>query len=284
MNLPFFLWPVIGGVVIFVLFLTRPLLPPNFEAALFEFSQQRLEAFPQKDSIPRVIALGTSRARCATYIDKEMENFFSSYHPAAMHFLRITRSGGFFAEFEPLLPKLLDTFPDVILIEPSILLYQWENSQELYPRKVLKEKIRCFLCGDPFAQKLYWEEQISEIKNENKTEALFKDYLKIRKKTQEWVPISFSLVHQFLEEARNRGIRVILLDIPACKIVEDQLKEEEALKRERMAYLQKTYDLKIWRFEQNESLDYYSDFSHFNKKGQREFSLWLCDHLYELTL
>ncbi len=274
-DIPLYLWPIIGGLFFAII----ALFPSKYLE--YQLDKKRLETFAQEKSpnCLQIIALGSSRTQCGVFFDQKMESLYASLYPSQIHFLRFTKSGAIFSAFESIFAEILAVRPDLILLEPEMLFYKKKDSH-FSLLNYLNTKQRAFYLITSSGKKKYQEEQEKELN---------KGFLGVRqtKEVLEHVQFlkSFLLsesiapsVDQFLKKAKEQGVRLILLDFPRSKIIEDELEEKRRLEKLAIAHCQNTYGMEVWTFNLPESNDsWYLDFGHFNERGQEQFSAWLIE-------
>lgn len=121
--LPLQLWLYITATSIslislfYIFFLPTP--PPPSEA-FYQYNAPRLSALKQEKK-KKIIMLGDSRLRYATYSDNDMEILLSSKTNKDMSVVRLVNNWAVFNEFNQLIPLMLNTHPDLFVIQENVI-------------------------------------------------------------------------------------------------------------------------------------------------------------------
>ncbi|MBB64638.1 MAG: hypothetical protein CMO81_06195 [Waddliaceae bacterium] len=258
---------------------------PLWESSFEELSRERLEAFSQKNDKPKVLAIGSSLLRCATVYDHEMEEKIKEEVGEDIYFLRLTRSASSFEYTESLLEDFLQSGAQIILFEARSLFYELPQSSDSIPhhalmshRYYLKQLILHGLSCKDAAKKRYDGEQTRDRQAKNHSQQRLQEHCFIADQFRMMETIPENLQY-FLKEAQSKNIRIVILDIPRSKELNEHLYTENQKFRSMLTELQKEYALDLWSYPETPNLDELFDWAHYGPEPRKRFCTWLSQQI-----
>jgi len=285
---PLVVWAVVALISAAFFLLSLPAFDRyrTADRVFHEASAMRLESFKARSGgakkTLRVIAIGSSLMGKAVFIDSEMESLAKSRGLDGLEFMRLTRPAGNITGFMPLSAAIYEATPDIILVESYSALYDRNAVKNAFSRKyvaflkaMLMESLKAGRPLLPRAEEAHAEEDFERPLLGNLA-------LSIDSLISHWNErslIDTDVSGPFFSGAAERGIRVVLVDIPRDPEFERRAGgpgHEEATLRKR---LEEEYGAMSLRFPRAIGEKSYSDHVHLNGEGRLEFSLWLIEEL-----
>lgn len=250
--------------------------------SFIRYNKERLHAFSTV-SEKRVVAIGTSLLFHGTFFDNRMSDFGKKNGFGRFSYLQITRNGGFFEDFVPLMPAITDAKPNVVVIQSNLLLLSRDKIDRLKRAIARHKKYLKYILSFPlvhFVPSKLTDTQLTTASGDatNQNSVFFASVTKDLRKYEVrdiTLPKDFE---DFFERAREQKIKIIIIDIPRYEKVEEvitQLPENRQKLSSLIRYLKENYDIEYLEYPEKLGLEYYMDFSHFNQKGRERYSIWL---------
>ena len=288
----------IWALVIVAVPLSRPpeilgIEVPHSEA-FQEFNDPRLDAFgsgplTQVAGGPeplRVVALGNSRLKHATFDDHRFGDFAAMLGEEQVEYLRIVNNWAVFKDFELITEQILALEPDVVVLQLELLgLERGTLGRTILTREYIIWRLAGYGPWNPRnadQDELQFHKPCTNIQTE---EALSRRL----ERTYEWLredtaAESARLAREFIAKASSLGIRVVLLGIPMT----ERMEQERPSNPQRLLEIARELEAKangVIYLNYPEVLpdDRYCDFVHMNEPGREEFSAWLVRELVGLA-
>lgn len=253
----------------------------------FEHHSKRLADF-KSDNLGeglKVVGVGTSLLRASTYYDKDMNAYAWQRLNIQLEYLRISEPGGGNLDWQPLMQKIIQADPDVILIENYYLFYRrnlnksyYSRSQRYFKDKKIHKRWQVTLAE--MSEKIDLYEQIKTKKKAVTEEKLIKQR-KSKNKT-----MIFGLrpgYKEIFEICQKKNISIIVLDMPINS------KARIVWGEERLQYINNKLakleaDGLIQRLAGPDNLDDgdFAELKHMLPSGREKYSLWLIESLQEI--
>lgn len=288
-SAPIYVWGItlvfIGIVFAAVLFLyagTKPFV---------EYNLERLDTFHSAKG-KKIIGIGSSLLHNATFFDQFMSDFGKENGYDSIRFLRIIKYGSAIEDFVPLLDPMLNTSPDIIVIEFNMLflLGGWARPPSFW--NDMKKFIR-FVIQHPTKVSDFQKAERGNLelsmklpdRNARQDSSVFAK--RVRKMKEFRVRNSGfpKELENFFSVSGGRKIKMVIVDVPGYTKLEEAI-EEWSVNKQKMSDLQLElkikYGIETLKFPDELGLEYYMDFSHFNQKGRERYSLWLLSCLSKL--
>ena len=288
---PLVVWAGVAiGFLMFLLAASRMTLVNRARRArsLDQACASRLRHFGGSPA-PRVIALGSSLLTRATVADRRMGELSRREGGPDLHWLLLSKNSSSMDTFQPVLDRILETRPQVLLVEADLLYFMldgtrpWptlaELAQECRTRirrsLTLEATLRDF---DPellIREELPPDRKLPQDAGALRAFALGLGHRQPRGPMAKDDPILLSL-----RRAHDRGTRIVLLELPRFQGAEASipvwhLELAGALK----AQLARECGARILVYPGRFALDHYLDFSHLNQAGAEQLSPWLVKEL-----
>ena len=230
-----------------------------------------------------VVALGSSPLRHATLDETAMGRLAARHGIPALHFLRIVNEPAQFADFEPLLERIVKLRPALVLLDLDLLFAERRDTY-FYPA-YLGQLGAMVEQGRPYVR-----DQI----------ALQYERPCARRESPEWEAAAdpgryveellgmldrradspaYPRVRDFAVAAQAAGIRVALLALPRPEAVEDHLNAALPAPLEDLAELPR---VPVWHYPRalDDRRDY-CDFAHVTPEVREAYSTWLAGQIAE---
>lgn len=293
-TVPLLVWGAAGALFLAVLLFAHWLPDAKTAEATGYFNVQRLDRLRarQQPGVPRVVVVGTSLSMSALFFDEDMEQFARDNGLPGVQFIRFTKLDASLEDYAPLLAKILDAAPDIVLFESRLFLLthqfkEWEKKTMRFfaqeDGKDARKKLKRFF-EERFGAKR--PQQKKENPNVAVSEKKILDSIR-RRQTQNdldnfqnamedkmivrefSVPAAYAA---FFEELRKRGIIGALLDTPASEHETTLFAHEKMLELTR--HYQEACAIHALAYPGKLGLEYYKDFRHMNERGRDAFSRW----------
>lgn len=233
----------------------------------------------------RIIALGSSLLGHATFPDEFMSDFGKANGFDDFKYLQITRGGGLQEDFIPFMHSITEAKPDIVVIESNLVLLDLDKSERLKLierrhqkklRHIGSQLIRWFFG----AKQKNSQSTLKTIDQQTKQDSMFfvlrseftKNHFGVRD------TILPKEIKDFFVRAKEKKIRVILVDIPRSERLEEVITRLPSYDQN-VSYmiqaLKTKYGVEYLKFPDQLGLEYYVDFAHFNQAGRERYSLWL---------
>ncbi|MGQ9365707.1 hypothetical protein [Azospirillum sp. ST 5-10] len=221
-----------------------------------------------------VVALGTSRLRMATLDEGEMARMAAAEGLPPFHFLRISANAAEFADFEPLLDRIIASQPDLVLLDMDLLF------RERRPLAFAKERLRAvadtLVGGPPFA--------LDQVRQQYAKTcappaaggvAAFVDDQDWRFALAADSP-AYQRARAFAERAAAAGVAVAVLEMRRPPAVEQSRFGGAPYLPEATARLAADGAFDVWRFPARLQRDAsYCNFMHLGDEARAAYSEWL---------
>ncbi len=230
-----------------------------------------------------VVALGSSPLRHATLDETAMRSLAARHGVASLHFLRIVNEPAQFADFEPMLERIVRLRPALVLLDLD-LLFAERNDTHFYPAYLSRlgdmvEQRRPYLRDEaalqydrPCARRVPpgWETAADPDRYMEELRGM----LDLRADSP-----AFAQVRAFVVAAQAKGIRVALLPLPKPEAVEDRL---NAALPAPLADLAELPRVPVWHYPRDlDDRRDFCDFAHVAPEVRETYSGWLAGQIAE---
>ncbi|WP_029007838.1 hypothetical protein [Azospirillum halopraeferens] len=231
-------------------------------------------AYRMPDSL-LVVALGTERLRMATLDEAPLARLGRGEGLESLHLLRVTNDGAVFADFEPLLDRILAVRPDLVLIdldlpfrERRLLAAMAEHARRLADRVEAEHPLPARnqvalqyarTCapppdGGPAATAAEQESRYTLAADAT----------------------AYERVRAFAERAAVAGTRVVLLELRDAPALEALRFGDSSHPPEALARVAADPAFDLWRFPRDlHRADLYCNHRHPGEEARRAYSAWL---------
>ena len=240
--------------------------PPS--ADFTEFNSKRLKKLNDENisNELKIVMLGDSRLRYATFADKEMEESLTLRLGVPVKVTRIVNNWAVFHDFSRLTISIFSASPDLIVIQGNLLS---KGRAEVANKFIAREYLfwRYFKTNS-------WNPgglDQSTLQHEMRCTALnIGETVEERKKrTFKWIhfnegSLSQNEINRFLTSTTARRIPVLFISIPITTVAKEGLPFPSKLPLET-----------VWEIPEPIVDSYFCDIVHMNKKGRTIYSKWL---------
>ncbi len=266
---------------------------PHSEA-FEDFNRTRLDAFGSGTITRvaggpkplRVIALGNSRLKHATFDDQDFGDFGATLGEMRIEYLRIVNNWAVFKDFELITDQILALEPDVVVLQLELLgLERGQVGRTILTREYIIWRLAGFGPWNPRnvdQSELQFHKPCTNIQTEDALwRRLHRTYEWLRDDTAAESP---KLAREFIAKAAGRGIAVVLLGIPLTARMEQERPSNPEHLLEIARQLEADAEgVTYLNYPEVLPDDRYCDFVHMNKPGREAFSAWLLDELVRLA-
>jgi len=257
------------------------------EPSLKYLNANRLNVIPTGKESRRIVIIGSSSTRLAIYFDTLLSSIATSNRLENYSFNRFVLGGPHPSSFYPLYEKILETEPDIVMIQNLMLFYDKVIINPNYDshKKYFKQWIGNLIGIEPFNKNYYFNRKqagfmrshkILEVQNKKQTPAEEKRFKK--KKAELIIRRVEELpkeLEKFLVEARAKGIKVISHDIPIAPRIRSALPLTEEQRQLLQDQYHEKYGVTFWEFPFELQMKDYMDFVHVVPEVQKKYSTWL---------
>lgn len=254
------------------------------ERRFVESASERLSSLPARDPASahlRVVATGSSLIRRATFFDDKMSDFAARNRGARMEFVRVARSNGDITDLAPFFREVLDASPDVVLMEHESVFYTrrkkgFRNEYPPFLKALIKNLMKMRLVVPKEKANLLdaSNDPLDPIRPERARRMLNDAVLSYRNRAM----ADFDEIEPFFREAREKGIRVVLVDIRRSPALEAAIGVDRSETAAALERLGRDYGVELIE-PPGYAQEYYWDYAHLNEAGRELFSLWLVEAL-----
>lgn len=258
-----------------------------YDEPFVRYNANRLAALSdklwRKPGSVAVVALGSTALRAATLDETAMGKLAARHGLPALRYLRIVNEAAQFADFEPLVERILHMRPALVLLDLD-LLFAERSDRYFYPaylgrlnevvqngRPYLRDQIAlqygrsCARRDDP-----EWEATADPAAYVGEVRGM----LGLRPDSS-----AFERVRAFAVAAQAAGIRVALLPLPKPAAIEVRLNEGLPATLEEMAELPR---VPVWRYPRDlDDRRDFCDFAHLTPEARDGYSTWLAGQIAE---
>ena len=283
-KVPFSIWIAAFSGLVFIIIISdyfhENYKPVETESSsLAGFEPERLKNIHNNG----LIVVGTSLVQYGFPYDDEFETL-AKKKGITIEFIRFSRSSGKPPDFEILGDAILNSKPRWVFLqaEPFFLdmhrtfSYQWlehlrNNVHFLLEQIIIETNFLNTDCNPVYQNDLNLRldevATIEIIKNE-RIQYLIKP------------PVFSEYFESFLKQAKENNIKVILLEMNRSKEGNEYFgKAFRAQLNKTLQQVSKHYQIPLWQFRSDLSLNYYVDRAHLNRKGRAVFSDWFLSKL-----
>lgn len=232
----------------------------------------------------KVIAIGSSLLEAA--VSPDSARYLLQSTPTNSNYLQLTRTRALLSDFYPLMNKMLEVRPEIVLIQASLLwqprnvLNQWDErfKHALQKHRAGLKRLIAARIFSPMGIPDTDLNQTGSFKKIHRDSSLFADVVRFRNQFTVMDSELDEDFKTFLLDARARNTRIIVVDVPRYAGLEEQISGSKNNKQRWTALhdvLQTGYGVRFMEFPDTLSLDHYKDFSHFNSTGRDKYSRWL---------
>jgi hypothetical protein len=270
----------IGALLVFAIAGERFETPPS--EAFRRFNEPRAERFAAAagEGLYRVVMLGNSRLKYATWNEKALAGLVPGQQQMAV--LRIVNDWAVFTDFEPFIDRLLEQRPDLVVVQLELLTQERSGAAQLrLLRAYLKWRFfgsagEIWNPGGVDQQELQFATPCAEIPATASAAAARLE------RTGRWLthdPMgrSSGAARSFIEKLRRADIDVALLTIPTSSAMERRLPESERL----ADALSKQELGAVWHYPHTIADSDFCDTIHLDESGRDAYSGWLATKISE---
>ena len=267
-------------------------VPPS--EAFQAYNSERLRAFAESRVTEaaasprplRVISLGNSRLKHATFDDQVFTEFAATRGKEGVEYLRIVNNWAVFKNFEPIADQILAAEPDVVLLQLELLgLERGPLGRTILTREYLIWRLAGFGPWNPRnvdQGELQFNKPCTNVQTE---EALWRRL----ERTYDWLEDNLDaesprLAREFIAKAVAKNITVVLLGIPMTERMEQERRSNPEHLLEIAQQLEaEAQNIAYLNYPGSLPDDRYCDFVHMNKQGREEYSSWILGELARLA-
>jgi hypothetical protein len=247
---------------------------PHRDTAVYEAYRKRIASFSQahRRGRPLVVYMGASRAYRATPTGRETEWLFEQKpEKRGVSFLKLARPRAVMEFYEPLLESILDLKPDLIVLQAETLRpdpWRWVEDARAGLRLALVGKAGGYGWHiDPPSYR-----NCVVRKNEGTFNRAKQNVLETFSEFDELIPEA----RRFFDEARARGVRIVVLEIERSLELREATNDVAARWRRQLSdELSAWPEIEMMTYAEELALDHFCDYSHFSKSGMEKFLGWL---------
>jgi hypothetical protein len=253
-----------------------------------------LSRLRQKTRKYHIVALGNSLLACGMPFDRVIE---AKLERAEINTIvsRITISGMDSEYFISNFSKILDSKPNLLILQAELFMFDFNDRQQLQLGKTFQKNIDNFremitanLIGAD-ANGNYGDNRSDHNRSIFKVECKNKfidrskfntNARKAYKNIQIGTNNHLSSYLPVIQQAQQLGIKVVLLEMGRSKAANDYFgKDTQTAINESLATIAARTNAQVWRFPANLPLDYYCDLAHLNYRGEQVFTEWFTEQL-----
>ena len=254
-----------------------------FQTSFIQYNTKRLHLLSSVNG-KRIVGLGTSLLRRATFFDEFMSDFGRENGFDGFKFVQITKGGGLQDDFISLMQTIEETKPNVVLIESNLVFLDLVKSEKLkvkiishrdYLKSIFLKSLRFFAGSNSWYAQPTRELPFKPVTQDSMR---FVSKIKLMRKYEVRDTTLTREFEDFLIYAREQKTKIIVVEVPRYEKLEEVVTELPKNKQKLSALIQdlKTkYGIEYLEYPEKLGLEYYVDFSHFNQKGRERYSLWL---------
>jgi hypothetical protein len=274
-----------GIIILLVVFLSEPPILKYLNAErLIEPDQTGIDS-------KKVIIIGSSIVRRAVLYDDLMDSIAEAKNLDNYSINRFVIGGGRISFFMPLLDRLLDAKPHLIIIQNSMIIYGKNNYDLILekPRYYYKEQFCSFIGIDKYDRNYYFNRnrnkplndwQILKRQSDGQTPSNKKKVIENKKKYYINQPDDLpEELDNFLIKAKEKGIRIIALEIQRSPEVSSYMPVSEEERIALQNTFSKEYGITFLEFPFDLEMEDYLDYNHVVPKVQLKYSEWLIEQL-----
>lgn len=287
--------PLSAWAVTVVVFLTVTVISLFWKESVQDYfvsiTLDRLTEFEMEEKAFKVVFLGTSRTDAGIFFDDLLERAIEekkNVTTARIEFLRIVRLAGRMPHFFPLLDPILESGPNLILIEASLpLIDDGKSTLEVHQTEIQNvilnyRKLRAAKEKTRVANTL--ESQLRGIERPVRQDSVF--LAQYREKRSRWKLTDIEPpkpLADFYETAVERGIEVMLVEVPRSEQAERVLPTADSVAVElRLKLLRDRYEIGYLPCPISFKLHHYTDFTHLRPEARNAYCDWLVSRLRDL--
>jgi hypothetical protein len=293
---PLAVWGIVAGILLVAFLL--PLFPylrnhVDAERAFRGACANRIADFTARcDALrspePRIVAVGGSLLACATRFDEAMDDLSRREGDGEIRFLRLARVWSSIDQFLPVKDRIFAARPDVLLIDAEILTYRMKpatvsNAIHEYA-EYCRQWIKLLLKGgghrqitenQPDRMALLGAEVFeSPVIRDARLFSWYRGVI-VNREPRGLLPPGDPIL-ALLYEARNRGIRVAVLDLPRSRQAADIIPASHRQKAgELRRQLERECGVRFLDYPRQLPLAMFRDYSHLSATGAELYSRWL---------
>jgi len=270
------LWVLVGallGIVILTSATDEPL-----RDARQEHDRVLIEEFQRKEASTKVVIIGNSKMRYATYEEGLLEK---SAHKLGLDiaFLRLLSNNAVFSHFDHALDDVLAQRPDIVVVQAPLLIQEPTVGGSGF--RFFQQYVRWRLFGgtidgvDPLRiqHELICPRDVSDRNLAERRERIE------RRRVYDAAGANAQVATAFINNARAQGIQVVAVTVPVVGELESYLESrgDGAKIREQALPLAQS----SWTFSQALPNDLFCDPIHMAPEGREIYSAWLIERVAE---
>jgi len=273
-GMPLYLWWWILGLSCLVLIVYSLVLDDWIDNKNKHWQQQiYLNSFKNLDNKkPLVILAGTSLMRNGAWLASDALG-------SDVYSFLLAVSGADFRKIKPYLDMALIKKTTLLVLQTDLLLMKklkptiWQEKARL-----VRTKIKIFIKYLIGKNEKIYNQNCGYIYNgspkSEKVKALQKSY-------RNSIPISVDVI-EWIKNIENKGIIIVLVDIPRADQMERALASDLEKWRKLVNSLATTLNLPLIVYPDKLTSDKYCDNSHLNEAGRAKYSTWLRERILKL--
>ncbi len=289
-KVPFSIWIAAFSGLVFIIIISdyfhKNYKPVETESRSFAcFEPDRLKKINNNG----LIVVGTSLVQYGFPYDDEFEALAKN-KGITIEFIRFSRSGGTQSDFKILSDAILNSKPRWVFLQAEPFFVKLNSSNGYFYSKWLESirnnvhfmlepmiiKIKSLLNMDINSCHAYQNDRnlrlddVATLKDIKNVSYLIKP------------PVFPKYFEYFLKQAKENNIKVILLEMNRSKEGNENLgKAFRTQLNQTLQQASKNYQIPLWQFRSDLSLDHYIDRAHLNRKGRAVFSDWFLSKLVQ---
>ena len=230
----------------------------------------------------RVVTLGNSRLRYATFRDAAMAKLARRKGAGDMAFLRLVNHWAVFEDFQAVADELLAADPDIIVLQLELLGIEPSDRRR---RVVLGNYLAWQLFGIRAWNPFYFNQRAAQFQLVCPNVHSDLDYRGRLRERRAWMSErefgrSAALARDFVLQAAARGVRVLLVTVPKTARMEAALPSDRDSLLEAATALERNHDnIILLRYPREIPDGRYCDFEHLNAAGRALYSEWLIEQV-----
>jgi hypothetical protein len=259
--------------------------------AFVDYNLERLESYAtagrgESEGARRVILLGTSRLKYATWDGEEIGRLASQATGGPVQVMGIFNNDADFDDFVPLAEVMLEARPDAVLLQAELLAGA-HFVPNLYRR--IDKSVQFFRWW--FFGFGPWQPDVEtpwEVQNDRPCVTNFsEERYELRINYPQKIDVtgdSAASAENFIRKAVGQGVSIILVAVPKYPVVEKiRPSVPPTLEGSIERVTASSRQVELWRYPAEIPSDSYCDFLHMNEKGRKVYTDWITERIAELV-
>ena len=254
----------------------------------------------ETDSIGKkrhIVSIGSSIKRHAIYYDDEMNSFARQNGFDNFSFIRFVLGGAHLSQFYPLFDHIIAANPDIVLFQSSLIAYKKKFDKKHHDqihsyRYFFKQYFRYSISFGTSFKKFRHNRQQQEplsLRSIKKRQARRQTPSNLKRIIKERAKWSLSRIDeipdkldQFLKQATDAGIKVIILNLPRPEKIKAILPGTEEEYKRLMKGYENNYQIHCLDYPYQLGLESFLDYNHMTPASRKIYSSWLLKQLNTL--